>query len=191
MVWERLEEGGNDNSRRGVGSGRVFGISKSKTQPAGNPSWQPRLNYPSGFTGRQPPTETEHKEGRTGLPTYMHIKWTDVPVHSRNAQHRQRRALSLCFITYISLTWTVESLTIMAQRQGLLFQDRKMMWNRICITKQKLDYYTKICTGKNASVIHEAIPLFKLLFTISNSVTIPSHTEWTSVWQQVYWKLQM
>ena len=30
---------------------------------------------------------------------------------------------------------------------------------RICIVKEKLDYYAKSYTGKNTSVIHEAIPL--------------------------------
>ena len=49
--------------------------------------------------------------------------------------------------------------------------------HRICITKEKLDYYVKSYRGKNTSVIHEAIPLIQLLLTISNSDAILSHSQ--------------
>ena len=52
--------------------------------------------------------------------------------------------------------------------------------NRICATKEKLDYYTKSYLGKNTSVIYEGIllSLIQLLLTICNSEAILSYSEW-------------
>ena len=42
----------------------------------------------------------------------------------------------------------------------------------ICSTKEKLDNYAQTITGKNTSIIHDAITLIHLLLTISNSEAI-------------------
>ena len=56
-------------------------------------------------------------KGRTGLPMYMYIKWTDSPVHSTTAQYRQTRSLSAASSPVSLTTWMVEGLIMMARIQ--------------------------------------------------------------------------
>ena len=49
--------------------------------------------------------------------------------------------------------------------------------HRICITKEKLDYYAKSYRDKNTSVIYDTIPLIQLLLTICNFEAALSHGE--------------
>ena len=74
----------------------VFGMSKGKTGPTGNLSWQPPLHHLCGFTGRPPliGTECQRKD------------WVaNIHVHQMNT----------CIITFFSLmTWTAEGLIMMA-----------------------------------------------------------------------------
>ena len=49
---------------------------------------QPPLHPPPGRTGRQPPTELKAK-GRTGIPTYMFIRQTEVYIRQTGVYIRQ------------------------------------------------------------------------------------------------------
>ena len=94
----------------------VFGMSKGKTGPTGNLSWQPPLHHLCGFTGRPPliGTECQRKD------------WVaNLHVHQMNT----------CIITFFFANdmngWGTDNdgMCIIVQRQGLLFQDRPVTSN--------------------------------------------------------------
>ena len=107
ILWLMEKWCGRDRKREVVttagGGGGVCWVSKGKTQPIGNPSWQPPLHHPSGCTGRQPPNGTERQ--RKDWLANVCISNEQSVLSILELPSTDRMGLSLCcFVTHVSLT---------------------------------------------------------------------------------------
>ena len=130
---------------------------------------QPPLHPPPGRTGRQPPTELKAK-GRTGMPTYMFIRQTEVYIRQTEVCIRQTEVLSvpeLPSTESVGLSLLFRHLCLPNDRNGSRTDNDGSVYSTktrsvvsrqsndanhtICITRYKLDYYAKSQRGKHTS----------------------------------------